>query len=77
MSLLGSGVSNPNYVLRFCGIVFIGIIGLGVALSWRESLLLASEYQDLPVTHQEIRIKKANKKLQLKNKLIQSEDIIE
>ena len=80
MPLIGSSVNNPNYLLRFCLLVFVGVISVAVALSWRSQLLFAAEYQDLPVTHQQLKIKKENEKEQLKmvknfkSKLITNEE---
>lgn len=80
MPLIGSSVNNPNYLLRFCLLVFVGIISVSVVLSWRSQLLFAAEYQDLPVTHQQIKIKNENQKEQLKmmkslkSKLINEEE---
>ena len=62
MALIGSSVRDPNYILRFSVIVFMGIIAVGSVLMWRSSLLFASEYQEMPVTHEQIRIKKENEK---------------
>jgi hypothetical protein len=64
MALIGSSVRDPNYILRFSVIVFMGIIAFGSVLMWRSSLLFASEYQEMPVTHEQIRIKKENEKKQ-------------
>ena len=64
MALIGSSVRDPNYILRFSVIVFMGIIAVGSVLMWRSALLFASEYQEMPVTHEQIRIKKENEKKQ-------------
>lgn len=64
MAFIGSSVRDPNYILRFSVIVFMGILSFGSVLMWRSSLLFASEYQEMPVTHEQIRIKKENEKKQ-------------
>ena len=66
MPISGSGVGDPNFVLRFSIIVFIGIILFSSVLFWKSQLLFVAEYQDLPVTHEQIRIKKENKLKQQK-----------
>lgn len=58
--IAGSGVREPNIVLRFCILIFLGTLGMGIALSWRSSLLLASEYQEMPTTKKTLDIKKRN-----------------
>ncbi len=77
MGLYGSDVKDPNFVLRFSVIVFMSIMAFGSVLFWRSTLLFASEYQDLPVTHEQIRIKNENIKKQksLQNKLIGTKNI--
>ncbi len=64
MALIGSSVRDPNYILRFSVIVFMGVIAVGSVLMWRSALLFASEYQEMPMTHEQIRIKKENEKKQ-------------
>ena len=60
MSLTGYRVGDSNYILRFSVIVFMGILAFGTVLAWRSSLLYAAEYQEMPVTHEQLRIKKEN-----------------
>jgi hypothetical protein len=74
--LYGSDVRDPNFLLRFSIIVFMGIMAFGSVLFWRSSLLFATEYQELPVTHEQIKIKKENQKKQktLQSKLINLEE---
>lgn len=60
MPIVGDGVRDPNFRLRFFAIIFIGLIGFGIAMSWRSQILFAAEYQDMPVTHQQIKIRKQN-----------------
>ncbi|MBI5530096.1 MAG: hypothetical protein HY918_01175 [Candidatus Doudnabacteria bacterium] len=64
MSINGYGVKDPNYILRFSVIVFMGVAAMGSVLAWRSSLLFASEYQEMPITHEQIKIKKENEKKQ-------------
>jgi len=66
--LTGSRVGEPNIILRFCLIIFFGVLGLGIALSWRTSVLVASEYQEMPTTKQSLDLKKKNQIKQ--NKLL-------
>ncbi len=79
MGIVGYGVKDPNYLLRFSIIVFCGIIGFGVALSWRASLLVAADYQDIPVSHEQLKVKKENnlKKQSLQKKIISNYKIEE
>ena len=60
MPIEGYRVRDPNYILRFCFMAFVGIIAFGSVMSWRSSLLFASEYQDMPVTHEQLKIKNQN-----------------
>lgn len=64
MPITGYNVGSPNYILRFCLIVFLGVISVSSVLFWRSQLLFASEYQELPVTQAQLKIKKENVKLQ-------------
>ena len=72
MAITGSSVNDPNYILRFSVIVFSGIILFGVAISWRASLLMANDYQEMPITHEQLKIRKENeqKRLVLEKKLL-------
>lgn len=65
-NLSGYAVKNPNYILRFAIIVFMGVIATGSVLFWRSQLFLASDYQEFPVTHEQRAVKKENEKTQLK-----------
>ena len=40
--------------------MFMGIIAMGSVLFWRTSLMFAAEYQEMPVTHEQLAVKKAN-----------------
>lgn len=62
--LIGSGVKDPNFILRLSFLVFAGIIAFGSILFWRTQLLFASEYQEMPTTHEQLKIKKQNLKKQ-------------
>ena len=75
MPILGSGVVDTNFRLRFCLIVFCGIIGFGVTMAWRAEVLLAADYQEMPTTHEQLKIKKQNeqKRKSLQEKLIQTQ----
>jgi hypothetical protein len=68
--LYGSAVKDPNFRLRFFLIVFAGVITWGAVNFWKGELLFAAEYQEFPVTHEQIRIKKENK--EIKNKLFKN-----
>jgi hypothetical protein len=59
-NLTGYSVKDPNYVLRLVCIVFMGVLAIGSVMFWRSQLLFASEYQEMPVTHQELKVKKEN-----------------
>ncbi len=74
MALIGSSVKDPNYILRFSVIVFMGIIAFGSVLALRSQLLFAADYQEMPVTHEQLRIKKENnlKKQSLQNKVLKN-----
>ncbi len=56
----GNQVKDANYVLRFALIAFMGIIATGSVLFWRSQLFLASEYQEMPLTAAQVKIKKEN-----------------
>lgn len=58
--LTGYSVGQPNYFLRFFAIIFLGLLGMGIVLSWRSSLLFAAEYQETPVSRQTLEVKKQN-----------------
>lgn len=62
--LIGSGVRDPNFLLRLSFLVFAGIIAFGSVLFWRTELLFASEYQEMPTTRAQLDVKKANLKKQ-------------
>lgn len=70
--LSGSEVSDPNYILRFAVIAFMAVVAFSSVLFWKSQLLFAAEYQEFPVTHQQLKIKKENeqKKKNLANKLV-------
>ncbi len=63
--LIGSQVRDPNYRLRFFIIMTAGAVAFGAVLSWKSSILFASEYQDMPVTSQQLKIKKENQQKRL------------
>jgi len=65
-NLTGYAVKDPNYVLRFAIIIFMGVIAVGSVLFWRSETLMASDYQEFPVTHEQRKIKKENEKKQAK-----------
>ena len=75
MQLLGSQVKDPNYIFRFCLIVFIGILGLGFAVVYNSQAVLVSEYQEMPVTRFQLEKKKENRKTQaeMANQLLKKE----
>jgi uncharacterized membrane protein len=58
--LTGYSVGQPNYFLRFFAIIFLGLLGMGIVLSWRSSLLFAAEYQEAPISRQTLEVKKQN-----------------
>ena len=71
--LSGYRVREPNYVLRFAVLIFAGVGALGAILSWRSQILFASEYQELPITQEQLKIRKENqkKKMTLQEKINQ------
>ena len=79
MALIGSSVNDPNYVLRFSVIVFMGIMAFGSVLFWRSQLLFTADYQEMPLTHEQIRIKKENtqKQQSIQNKLLKNYQLAE
>jgi hypothetical protein len=72
MGLLGSGVKNPNYILRFSLFVFMGILAMGAVLYWKSQLLLAADYQEFPKTEYQLRIQKQNRQTQLRQQSIKN-----
>lgn len=62
----GEEVGDPNYLLRFSLIVVFGLFAFGSLILWRGEVLFAADYQAMPVTHQELRIKKHNQSVQEK-----------
>jgi hypothetical protein len=64
--LVGKGVSEPNIFLRFFAIIFIGTLGMGIVLSWRSSILLASDYQEIPISRQTLELREKNQTKQQK-----------
>ncbi len=74
MALIGSRVNDPNYVLRFSVIVFMGIIAFGSLLMWKSQLLFTADYQEMPVTQEQLRVKKENdfKKQSLQNNILKN-----
>ena len=74
MSLIGSDVHDANMQLRLCLIVFCGIIAFGSIVFWKTSLLANAEYQEMPTTHEQLKIKKHNLQEQLMQKQINQED---
>jgi hypothetical protein len=73
--LIGSGVKDPNFLLRLSFLAFVGIIAFGSVLFWRTQLLFASEYQEMPITHEQLKIKKQNLKKQ--GKIIERYQLLE
>lgn len=75
MGLSGSRVKDPNYIFRFCLIVFIGILGLGFVVFYNSQVMLVSEYQEMPVTKFQLEKKKENRKTQaeIANQLLKKE----
>jgi len=74
MGIVGYRVNDPNYVLRFSVIVFMGIMAFGSVLFWRSQLLFTADYQEMPLTHEQLRIKKENtqKQQSIQNKLLKN-----
>lgn len=68
MGLTGSEVNETNFKLRFLVIIVLGILAWGSVMYWKSQELLAAEYQDMPVTKQQLDIKKKN---ELKKKSLQ------
>ena len=64
--LIGSGVNDPNFLLRFSFLIFAGVIAFGSILFWRSQVLFAAEYQEMPVTRAQLEVKKSNLKIQSK-----------
>jgi len=54
----------------------MGVVSMASVLFWRSQLLFASEYQEIPTSHQQVKIKNSNllKQKQLQEKLIQTEE---
>lgn len=75
--LLGPQVRDPNYKLRFCLIVLVGLLAFGSLLLWKGQMLFAAEYQEMPITHSEVKIKKENRSIQekMKKKLTQDYEL--
>lgn len=50
----------------------MAVVAFSSVLFWKSQLLFAAEYQEFPVTHQQLKIKKENeqKKKNLANKLV-------
>jgi len=57
----------------------MGIMAFGSVLFWRSQLLFAADYQEMPVTHEQMRIKKENtqKRQSIQNKLLNNYQIEE
>lgn len=49
MYLTGSAVKDTNWRMRLLVLVFFGIAASGGVLYWRSQLLLASDYQEMPM----------------------------
>ncbi len=75
MGLLGSEVKNANVKLRFCVIVFMGVLAFGSVLFWKAQLMMSTEYEGMPVTHEQVKLKKSNllKQREMQRKLIETE----
>ena len=58
--LYGSDINNPNFVLRFAIISFMGIAAFASVMFWKSQLLFAAEYQEMPVTQAQLKVKKQN-----------------
>lgn len=69
--LAGYRVRDPNYIFRFAFIIFAGVAALGAVLSWRSQILFASEYQEMPTTQAQLRLRKDNqqKRMSLQEKI--------
>ncbi len=63
--LTGGGVNSQNPILNLCLIVFLGLVGFGLALSWKATHLLASEYQEFPESQKMQKIKNNNMRIKL------------
>ncbi|MBI3232278.1 MAG: hypothetical protein HYZ51_04330 [Candidatus Doudnabacteria bacterium] len=58
--IAGSRVREPNIFFRLFAIIFLGSLGLGIVLSWKASIIMAAEYQEMPVSKQTREIRKKN-----------------
>ena len=76
MGLLGSEVRDANVKLRFCVIVFMAVLALGSVLFWKAQLMMATDYEDMPVTHEQVKVKKSNllKQQEIQRKLMETEN---
>ena len=60
MPIVGSAVYDRNFRLRFFVIIVMGIFAFAAVAFWRYELLFAAEYQDMPVTQAQLKVKKEN-----------------
>lgn len=61
--IAGYRVRDPNYLLRFALLIFAGVSALGAILSWRSQILFTAEYQEMPITQAQLKVKKENEKI--------------
>ena len=64
-NLTGGSVKAANPIFNLFLIVFLGLVGLGLALSWKATNLIASEYQEFPQSQKMLKIKDGNFKTRL------------
>ena len=74
MALYGYRVKNPNYILRFALIIFLGVMASASVLFWKSQLLLTADYQEFPLTRQQLSAKKENqaRRQKISAKLLQN-----
>ena len=75
-NLYGYQVKDPNIRLRLLTVSFMGLMAFVFILVWKSQLMFNSEYQEFPVTHEQIKVKKENAiiKSKMAQKLIQTEE---
>ncbi len=59
-NLIGSNVKNSNYILRLALLFFVGLTAFGSVVFWKSQLMFASEYQEFPKTHEQMKVRKEN-----------------
>ena len=67
----GYEIREPNYLLRFAFVAIVGVTMSAAVFFWRSQLYLNSEYQDMPVSGQMVKIKHEN---EFRRKLIQNDE---